>query len=357
MMAIREDIQMAFQNWKGNENGFSKDVLVPLLERMGFRDPHFTGGEKEKGIDVLYHEFIAPEDMSRFTGIQVKLEDITARASGGINPTSLEPQIRQAFEKEVGFRGYNAFTRISSLVICNTGRITLDARKEIEQGTHGERRLGAPIRFWEGSDLASFIERYWLDQFAQLAGLSLPSGLRQLIVQGDSLATGMALAKAGQTAAAIPLLQDSLWNAALWLGTAHFLENRHPEEMLRAAKTLIEFDKTHYNQFWLAGYAEFRLGRYPDAVLHLREALRMLDADQTDFVQKGPGFQERYLQSLGMLIHIAKSHGEPEEVDRIMARYGKKLRFVMKELQYTPKPLGEWEETVLSSCSGLEDHD
>lgn len=348
MKSILEIIQTAFHMWKGNENGFSKDVLVPLLGRMGFRDPHFTGGESEKGIDVLYHEIITPEDMPRFTGIQVKLEDITARAVGGINPTSLEPQIRQAFEKQVGFRGADTFTRISSMVICSTGRITPDARKEIEQGIHGERRLGAPIRFWEGSDLASFIERHWLDQFTKLANLSLPPGLKQVLVQGDSLATGVALAKAGKTATAIPLLRESLWNAALWLGTAHFLENRNPEEMLRIAKALIEFDKDHYNQFWLAGYAEFRLNHYADAILYLKEALRILDADQTDFVQKGPGFQERYLQALGMLIHITKSQGQSEQVDHLKAQYREKFQFVKKQLDYSPSPLGEWDVSILT---------
>jgi len=346
MKTLREIIQTAFQGWKGNENGFSKDVLVPLLERMGFRDPHFTGGEKEKGIDILYHEIIPPEDMPRFTGIQVKLEDITARAGSGVNPTSLEPQIRQAFEKEVGFRGAESFTRISSLVICSTGHITPDARKEIEKGTHGERRLGAPIRFWEGSDIASFIEKYWLERFVQLAEIDLPTGLKQVVVQGDSLAVGVALAKAGQTGAAIQLLEQSLWNAALWLGTAHFLENRNPKEMLRAAKALIEFDKDHYNQFWLAGYAEFRLEQYAEAVCYLKEALRILDADQTDLVQKGPGFQERYLQTLGMLIHIEKTRGGSDDVANLMTQYRDKLRFLTKELDYSPRPLGDWETAL-----------
>jgi len=347
MTSVRESIQRAFDHWKGKENDFSKIVLVPLLERMGFRDPHFTGGTKEAGIDVLYHEIIAPEDMPRFTGIQVKVEDITARVAGGVSPASLEPQIRQAFEKEVGFRGADAFTRISTLVICSIGRITLDARKEIEQGIHGDRRLGAPIRFWEGSDLASFIEKHWLDQFVRLLDLSLPPGIQQVFVQGDSLATGVALAKAGQNAAAIPLLKESLWNAALWLGTAHFQEHRNPTEMLRTAKALIEFEKDHYNQFWLAGYAEFRLDHYDEAVRYLKEALRVLDADQSEFVQKGPGFQERYLQALAMLIHIAKSQGQREETEELTTRYRNKFLFVTKELDYSPNALGQWEVTIL----------
>ena len=217
---------------------------------MGFRDPHFTGGDKEKGIDVLYHEITAPEDMPRFTGIQLKLGNITAKVGRRISPAGIEDQIRQAFEKKVGFRGQEPFTRISTLVICTTGDITADARKEIEEGIHSYRRLGAPIRFWQGSDLASYIERHWLERFVQLAGITLPPGLKQVVVQGDSLTLGLALAQAGQNATALPLLEQSLWSAALWLGTAHLQENRDPHQMLRAAKTLIEFDKYHYNQFF-----------------------------------------------------------------------------------------------------------
>lgn len=340
--SLADIVKSEFQRWKGNENGFSRDIVVPLLLHMGFQDPHFTGGEDEKGIDVLYYE-PTPEGVPRFTGIQVKLEDITAQVGGRVNPTSLEPQIRQAFEKRVGFRGQQPFTRISSLVICTTGKITPEGRKEIEEGTHGDRRLGAPIRFWDGEDLARFIERYWLDGFIRLTGITLPPGVQQVVVEGDYHTAGIALAKAGQSAAAIPFLQRSLWEAGLWLGTAHLLENREPAQMLRAAKALIEFDKSHYNQFWLAGYAEFHLGHHKEATGFLEEALRLLDLDESEQVQRGPGFQERYLQTLGMLIEIARVRGEAECVTNLKTRYRAKYEFVTKDLGARPKALGEWE--------------
>lgn len=291
---------------------------------------------------MLCHE-PAPEGVPRFTGIQVKLEDITAQVGGRVNPTSLEAQIRQAFEKWVGFRGQHPCTRISSLIICTTGKITAEARTEIEEGTHGDRRLGAPIRFWDGEDLARFIERYWLDGFIRLTGMTLPPGVQHVVVEGDYHTVGIALAKAGQSVAAIPLLQRSLWEAGLWLGTAHLFENREPEKMLRVAKALIEFDKSHYNQFWLAGYAEFRLGHHREAMRFLEEALRLLDLDASEQVQRGPGFQERYLQMLGMLIEIARIGGEAERVGNLKARYHAKYEFVTKELGARPTTLGEWE--------------
>jgi hypothetical protein len=343
---LRELIQAEFKKWGGRENDFSREVLVPLLERMGFLDPYYTGGIDEKGIDVLFHENVQPEGISRFTGVQVKLVDIRARAGGRSGPSALEDQIRQAFKKPVGFRGQKAFTRIASLVICSSGDITIEARKELEDGIHGSDRLGAPLRFWEGSDIATFIEKHWLDPFVRLTDMSIPTGLQQLVVQGDTLAIGVALAKAGQSDASIPFLEQSIREAALWLGTAHLVGDKNADRMLRAAKTLIEFDKDHYNQFWLAGVAEFLLNNNEAAMGYLYEALRILDSDRSEQVQKGPGFQERYLQSLGILIEVANRSKDTAMRQTMLVRYRQKYRFLLDELGYQPVQLGDWEKPL-----------
>ncbi|MBI5316850.1 MAG: hypothetical protein HZB34_12855 [Nitrospirae bacterium] len=343
MKPLRDTIQETFQLWKARENDFSKGVLIPLLERMGFLDPHFTGGISEEGIDVLFHENVFPEGIPRFTGVQVKVEDIRAKVGTHHSPSALEDQIRQAFEKRVGLRGQNPFTRISTLVVCSTGEITTPARKEIEEGKHGDRRLGAPIRFWDGSDLAMFIEKHWLDPFVRLTGMSVPPGLQQVVIQGDSLAFGIGLAKAGNSDTAIPVLEQCIREAALWLGAAHLLGDKNAHRMLRAAKTLIEFDSDHYNQFWIAGYAEFLLKNDEAAVGYLEQAVKLLDIDRSDQVQKGPGFQERYLQTLGMLIEIANRSNSTKERQVLINRYREKHRFITTELSYRPVPLGEWE--------------
>lgn len=343
MKPLRDTIQETFQRWHARENEFSEEVLVPLLERMGFLDPHFTGGVNEEGIDVLFHENVLPEGIPRFTGIQAKMADVRAIAGRRGSPSALEDQIRQAFQKLVGLRGQKPFMRISSLIICSTGEITTQARKEIEEGTHGMGRLGAPIRFWDGSDLAKFIEKHWLDPFVRLTGISVPPGLQQVIIQGDSLAVGTGLAKAGYGETAIPILEQCIREAALWLGTAHLLGDKNAHRMLRAANTLMEFDRDHYNQFWLAGYAEFLLNRNEAAILNLERAITMLDADLTEQVQKGSGFQERYLQTLGMLIEVANRMSTPEVKQGLIRRYRQKYIFITTDLQYQPQQLGEWE--------------
>jgi hypothetical protein len=346
MESLTAMIENSFEKWAGNENGFSRDVLVPLLTRMKLEDPRFTGGTGEKGIDVLYHETFVPESMPRFSGIQVKLGDITARTSGGITPSSLEPQIRQAFEKEVGLRGSKAFTRISTLIICTTGNITPEAREEIEKGTHGDRRLGAPIRFWEGSDIAAFIEKYWLEGYAQLTGLTLPAGFQQVVVQGDSLAVGVALAKAGHNQPAIELLEPSLRSAAFWLSSALLAQDTDFEAMLRAAKALVEFDDQHFNQYWIAGYASFRLGRYAEADRFLSDAIRMLQGDKSEEVQRGAGYQERYLQAIGMRLEIARHTNNAEAIDALNVQYREKFQFLVADLGSTPSVKGEWEKDL-----------
>src|SRR5262245_58758998 len=111
----------SFQQW--TENEFSQKVLVPLLLKMGFRDVRFTGGVDEDGIDVLYWEPEMPEDNARFTGIQVKKGNIDAKVGKSKAPPALESQIQQAFAKPVGPPNKEPYTRITTLVICATGRI------------------------------------------------------------------------------------------------------------------------------------------------------------------------------------------------------------------------------------------
>lgn len=344
MEPLNKVIREAFSRWEGNENGFSKDVLVPLLIKIGFKGVKFTGGPEEKGIDVVYYETSLPEELPRFTGIQTKTVNITATVKGVINPSGLESQIKQAFEKEVGLEGEDPYTRISNLVICTTGEITKEARKEIQTGIYGDRRLGAPIRFWDGTYLTSFIERYWLQEFARIAEIEVPE---PILIVGDQshFSIAKALSDTGNYHASIPYYIESLRLSAMFLASV-YLETGNIDLMLKTAKTAIDYDTDHYNQFWLAGFAEFILQHLESARSLLEKAVQILEADKSTMVQRGPGFQERYLQAIGLLLEIARKNDEKEKCDKLLAQYKIKYKFLREELGSKPTPLGDWEKVL-----------
>ena len=295
-----------------------------------------------------------PEDNARFTGIQVKKGNIDAKVGKSKAPPALESQIQQAFAKPVGPPNKEPYTRITTLVICATGRIAPKARSHLESGIHGQPRLGAPLRFWDGLKVAEFIERHWMNEFAKLAGIQiqLPTSSKQVILQGqwNALSLGMALAEAGHYELAAEQLEDSLRASSFHLGNALLARNFiDAEKMVRAARISIQYDPNHYNQFFIAGYSEFLLGQLSKATTLLKEAMRLLDADSSDEVQRGPGFQERYLQSLGLLREIARRNKEPSE--ELRQAYRDKYRFLSQQLEFSPGPLGDWERPFLDEAA------
>ena len=73
----------------------------------------------------------------------------------------------------------------------------------------------------------------------------------------------------------------------------------------------------------------------------MREAIRLLEIDKSEVVQRGPGFQERYLQALGILAEM--SRGNVAEFEDFTKRYRKKYEFLRKDLGWEPTLLGDWE--------------
>ena len=254
----------------------------------------------------------------------MKKKAITARKAGGLGPSELEAQIREAFAKQVGLRGETPYTRISTLVVATTKTVSRPARAQLESGVHGSSRLGAPIRVWDGEFVAQLIQDHYLEEFAQFAGLNLPEGLAK--ISQDDLSIGMAYMRAGFKKEAIHHLRQSLWLSAEELASA-YLGTQKRAEMLRAAEIAIKYDRKHYNQFWIAGYGLFLEQRDERARACLEQAIDLLENDKTVRVQCGPGYQFRYLQALAMLIEISRRAGQ-EVSSRLRDEYERKQKLL-----------------------------
>jgi hypothetical protein len=109
--------------------------------------------------------------------------------------------------------------------------------------------------------------------------------------------------------------------------------------MLAAAEVAIAHDGTHYDQFFTAGYAHFRLGDLDKAQTRLLEAIQLLRADRSTEVQ-GAGFQERLLHALGLVCHISQQKGKMHGA--LANEYRQKLHDLRAKGQ-DPRPLGPWE--------------
>jgi hypothetical protein len=92
------------------------------------------------------------------------------------------------------------------------------------------------------------------------------------------------------------------------------------------------------------------MGRFDAAENLVREAIRILEADKSEQVQRGPGFQEKYLQSLGLLRKTAQPSDDQNKPGQLKQAYIDKYRFLSRDLGFKPRALGDWENPYLDEA-------
>jgi pyrimidine deaminase RibD-like protein len=156
----------------------------------------------------------------------------------------------------------------------------------------------------------------------------------------DELAFGAQLHASGQYRQATGHLEAALVGTTRWLASALLNTDSSFDRMLAAAEFAIAHDGTHYDQFFTAGYAHVRLGHLAEAEKRLCEAVNILSMDRSEDVQRGLGFQERWLQALGLIYRITQELEKPDGA--VANQYRLKLSYV-RSLGGDPRPLGPWE--------------
>jgi hypothetical protein len=151
-----------FQKYKGldaheRERAFQAEVVVPLLQRMGFSVVWDNHGRSERGNDVIV------ADVDRFNhrvyyGAQVKYRD----SIGQSDAAELIDDVREAFT--CGFREpkRDEEGHISRFYIINSGSISPDAAEVIRNG----------ITRWTPAANVAFLEGKELLQLSQWAAYS-----------------------------------------------------------------------------------------------------------------------------------------------------------------------------------------
>ncbi len=146
--------------WKdeyaANEDAFCRQLLHPLLRRMGFVFVQYTHGKREYGKDFTFSE-LTPFGHFRHYGLQAKAGDV----SGGVNAAidELLGQIEDAFSMPYYEVGSKDPRYISTFVIAISGRFTENAREKMVEKMH--KGVIGSIYFLDRERITELVERFW----------------------------------------------------------------------------------------------------------------------------------------------------------------------------------------------------
>jgi len=139
-----------------NEDSFCRELLYPLLRRMGFVFVRYTHGRREYGKDFTFSE-VTPFGQYRHYGLQAKAGDV----SGGVNAAidELLGQIADAFAMPYYELGSKEPRFISTFVIATSGRFTENAREKIVEKM--PKGVIGSVYFLDREAITELVERYW----------------------------------------------------------------------------------------------------------------------------------------------------------------------------------------------------
>jgi hypothetical protein len=154
------EIALSGLAWKDvystDEDAFCRELLHPLLRRMGFVFVRYAAGRKEYGKDFTFSE-LTPFGDYRHYGLQAKAGDV----SGGVNSAidELIGQIADAFAMPYYEIGSKDPRFISTFIIAISGKFTENAREKIVEKT--PKGLIGSVYFLDRERIAELVERYW----------------------------------------------------------------------------------------------------------------------------------------------------------------------------------------------------
>jgi hypothetical protein len=139
-----------------NEDLFCRELLHPLLRRMGFSFVRYNHGTREYGKDFTFSE-LTSFGHYRHYGLQAKAGDV----SGGVNASidELLGQIADAFSMPYYELGSKDPKYISTFIIATSGRFTANAREKIAEKMH--KGLIGSVYFLDRDTITELVERYW----------------------------------------------------------------------------------------------------------------------------------------------------------------------------------------------------
>lgn len=154
------EVALSGFEWKDSyatdEDLFCREILLPLLRRMGFVFVRYTHGKREYGKDFTFSE-ATPFGLYRHYGLQAKAGDISGEVNSAID--EIIGQISDAFSMPYYEVGSKEPRLIGTFVVAISGRFTENAREKIvekiSKGLHGS------VYFVDRERIQELVERFW----------------------------------------------------------------------------------------------------------------------------------------------------------------------------------------------------
>jgi hypothetical protein len=139
-----------------NEDLFCRELLNPLLRRMGFLFVRYTHGTREYGKDFTFSESTVFGHYRHY-GLQAKAGDV----GGGVNAAIDEilGQIDDAFTMPYYELGSKEPRYISTFIIAISGRFTANAREKIAEKM--PKGILGSVYFLDRESITELVERHW----------------------------------------------------------------------------------------------------------------------------------------------------------------------------------------------------
>lgn len=141
--------------YEKDEPLFTKEVVIPVLRRMGFQSVRYNHGVTEYGRDVLFSE-VDKFSRVRHYAAQVKAGSIDA--SNGTLLNQLIAQIDDAFAMPIKGAGKARLLHIAEVFVICSGRISEGAVERLNQKL--DPRLAGSLHFLDGEDVKHLAEAY-----------------------------------------------------------------------------------------------------------------------------------------------------------------------------------------------------
>lgn len=159
LIEVAESRLLGFK-WKKdfdtNEDLFTKELVIPLIQKMGFMHVRYNHGPSEYGRDILFSELDKLGNIRRLAA-QVKAGDIKGGANSLID--TITSQIDDAFSMPVQGAGQSKTYHISDMLIISSGKISENAIKKINSKI--DSRLSGSVFFIDRDDLDWLIKKHW----------------------------------------------------------------------------------------------------------------------------------------------------------------------------------------------------